>query len=199
VVKVQEVDLVPYLSLFIDLERAHRAGTGRKSTLDYLVRAAASLMAAALREGDTVQAFADGRTPLFLPPGQGDFHLAHGLWELIRCRQEGATSLFDLVLRNRTALPEGSTAALLLGTISFPDPALEEVLEALAAHRVSPLVLIVNNHSFLPIDRRALPRKQAEERTQDLMARLRERGVAGLVLSGEEDLEQALGPSGQAA
>ena len=30
-----------------------------------------------------------GRTPLLLPPGQGDVHLAHGLWELIRARQEG--------------------------------------------------------------------------------------------------------------
>jgi uncharacterized protein (DUF58 family) len=193
VVKLQEVDLVPYVSLFLDLERAHRAGTGRKSTLDYLVRSAASLLASALREGDTVQVFAEGRTPLLLPPGQGDVHLAYGLWELIRARQEGTASLFELVLRHRPALPEGSTAVLLLGTISFSDDDLDEVLEALAARRIQAFVLLVNNHSFIPIDRRTMPREQAGERTRDLLALLRHRGVTGTVLSAEEDLEEALG------
>jgi uncharacterized protein (DUF58 family) len=189
---VQEVDLVPYLSLFLDLERAHRAGTGRKSTLDYLVRSAASFLASALRVGDTVQVFAEGRTPLLLPPGQGDVHLAHGLWELIRARQEGMASLFELVLRHRPALPEGSTAVLLLGTISFSDEDLDEVLEALAARRIQTFVLLVNNHSFIPIDRRVLPREKAGERARHLLATLRDRGVAGTVLSAEDELEEAL-------
>jgi uncharacterized protein (DUF58 family) len=193
VVKVQEVDLVPYLSLFLDLERAHRAGTGRKSTLDYLVRSAASLLASALRVGDTVQVFAEGRSPLLLPPGQGDVHLAHGLWELIRARQEGTASLFELVLRHRPALPQGSTAVLLVGTISCADEDLDEVLEALAARRIQAFVLLVNNHSFIPIDHRVLPREQAGERTRELLALLRDRGVAGTVLSAEDDLEEALG------
>lgn len=193
VVKEYEVDLVPYFSLFLDLARAHRAGTGRKSTLDYLVRTAASLLAAASRRGDTLQVFAEGRAPLFVPPGQGDLHLARGLYELIRSRQEGSVSLFELALRHRLELPEGSTAALLLGTISFDDADLEEVLEALRARRVEPLVVLVDSHSFIPIDRRALPRDQAWERTRHLLALLRGHGVAATVLSSEDDLEDALG------
>jgi hypothetical protein len=69
---------------------------------------------------------------------------------------------------------------------------LDEVLEALAARRVQAFVLLVNNHSFIPIDRRVLPRERAEERTRDLLALLRDRGVAGTVLSAEEELEEAL-------
>lgn len=192
VVKEYEVDLVPYFSLFLDLERAHRAGTGRKSTLDYIVRTAASLLASASRRGDTVQVFAEGRAPLFVPPGQGDLHLARGLYELIRSRQEGSMPLFELALRHRVELPEGSTAALLLGTISFEDAELEEVLEALRARRVEPLVVLVDVHSFIPIDRRALPRDEARKRARHLLALLRGHGVAATVLSSEVELEEAL-------
>jgi len=54
-VKEYELDLTPYFTLFLDLERRHRAGTGRKSTHEYVVRTGASLLASAARRGDTVR------------------------------------------------------------------------------------------------------------------------------------------------
>src|SRR5512136_474350 len=116
-VKEFELDLTPYFTLFLDLGRDHRAGTGRKSTLEYVVRTAASLVAAAARRGDTVQLFGEGREALALPPGRGGLHLAFALDRLIRVRQDGALPLPDLFRREQAAVPPGSTAALVAGSL----------------------------------------------------------------------------------
>jgi uncharacterized protein (DUF58 family) len=192
VVKEYEVDLIPYFSLFLDLDRAHRAGTGRRSTFEFVVRSAASLVWTAVRRGDLVQAFADGGRALAIPPGGGELHLTYCLYELIRLRQEGVTGLFDLVERHRQELPRGSTAAILSGTVSVDDHRLEDVLDGLDARGVRPVLVFVNDHSFTPVDRWPLPRERADARCRELVALLRARRVAGTILSAEDDLEQAL-------
>jgi uncharacterized protein (DUF58 family) len=191
-VKEHEVDLVPYFTLFLDLERSHRAGTGLKSTLEYVVRTAASLFGSAIQRGDTVQAFGEGRTPLFVPPGRGELHLAHGLYELLRVRQEGSLTLPDLVDREASHLPVRSTAAMVFGTITFPNAGLDELLTALRAREVLPLLVFIDDSSFLPIDRWALPREEAEARARELTAWMEGQGVPGVVLGADEDLEQSL-------
>ena len=78
-----------------------RAGTGRKSVLEYVVRIAASLLWSATRRGDVVQALAEASDTLLLPPGRGELHLTHGLYELIRVRQDGSTPLLTVVARHQ--------------------------------------------------------------------------------------------------
>jgi uncharacterized protein (DUF58 family) len=51
-VRENERDLQPVFTLFLDLERRGRAGLGRKSTLEYLVRVGSSLLWTAHRRGD---------------------------------------------------------------------------------------------------------------------------------------------------
>ena len=128
-VKEFEVDLVPYFTLFVDLDRAHRAGTGLKCTLEYVVRAAASLLWSAVRRGDTVQMFGEGASSLFVPPGAGELHLTHCLFELIRVRQEGRP-LLELLEQHRLQVPSGSTVALLSGTTALDAARLGPLLDA---------------------------------------------------------------------
>lgn len=193
VVKELEQDLVPYFTLFLDLHRAHRAGTGRKSTLEYLVRTAASLLWSAVCRGDVTQMFGEGAKPLFVPPGRGQLHLTHCLYELIRVRQEGGTQLLELVDRHRTHLPAGSTAAILSGTAALDCERLTEALEGLRAHAVRPLLLLVDQDSFVPIDRWPLPRERARERSHELASFLRAQAVPVAVLEAEQDLGAELG------
>jgi len=191
-VKEHEVDLAPYFTLFLDLERRHRAGTGLKSTLEYVVRTAASLLGAAVRRGDTVQAFGDGRAPLFVPPGRGDLHLAHALYELLRVRQEGRVPLLTLVDREGPHLPVRSTAALVFGTIALAEADLEGLFLALRARAVRPLLVFIDDSSFVPIDRWALPRDEAKARARALLAWMDAQDVPGAVLGADDDLEEAL-------
>jgi uncharacterized protein (DUF58 family) len=166
-VKEFELDLAPYFTLFLDLERDHRAGTGRKSTLEYVVRTAASLLATAARRGDTVQLFGEGREPLAVPPGCGELHLACALDRLIRVRQHGALALLDLVRREQAAVPPGSAAALVAASLFLDHGALAEAFGWMRARRIRPVLVAVDVDSFLPIDRR--PRPHAD---QDLPAEL---------------------------
>jgi uncharacterized protein (DUF58 family) len=149
-VKEFELDLTPYFTLFLDLRRDHRAGTGRKSTLEYVVRTAASLLAAAARRGDTVQLFGEGRETLALPPGRGELHLAYALDRLIRVRQDGALPLLDLFQREQSAVPPGSTVALVAASLFLDAGALAEAFDWMRARRVRPVLVAVDMDSFLP-------------------------------------------------
>jgi uncharacterized protein (DUF58 family) len=192
-VKEFELDLTPYFTLFLDLERDHRAGTGRKSTLEYVVRTAASLLAAAARRGDTVQLFGEGRETLTLPPGRGELHLAHALDRLIRVRQDGAHPLLDLVRREHAAVPPGSTAALVVASLFLDEGALAEAFGWMRARRVRPALVAVDMDSFLPIDRRPRPRAEVEARANALRALARSHGALLALFDADQDLPAELG------
>ena len=192
-VKEFELDLTPYFTLFLDLGRDHRAGTGRKSTLEYVVRTAASLVAAAARRGDTVQLFGEGRETLALPPGRGELHLAFALDRLIRVRQDGALSLPDLFRREQAAVPPGSTAALVAASLFLDEAALAEALGWMRARRVRPVLVAVDMDSFLPIDRRSRPRAEVEARADALRALARSHGALLALFDAEQDLPAELG------
>jgi uncharacterized protein (DUF58 family) len=191
-VKEFELDLTPYFTLFLDLARRHRAGTGRKSTLEYVVRTAASLLASAARRGDTVQVFGEGRRPLAVPPGRGELHLAFALDQLIRVRQDGDLPLLDLVGREQSVVPPASTAALLLGSLFVESGPLSEILGWMQACRVRPVLVVVDMDSFLPIDRRPRPRHEVEEQAAGLRGLARTHGALMALLGAEQDLPEEL-------
>jgi uncharacterized protein (DUF58 family) len=192
VVKEHESDLVPYLTLFPDLDRATRAGMGRRSTREYVVRVGASLLWSAIRRGDTVQILGEGQRPLLVPPGRGELHLTYALYELIRLRLDGTLSVLEVVERHRAHLPHGSTAAILAGSIRIDETRLVGLLATLQAARVRPLVIIVNSDSFAPFDRAPLPGPQMLERCERLRALLRSHAAPGLVLGMEDELADTL-------
>jgi len=105
-----ERDLQPVFALFLDLDRRGRAGLGRKSTLEYLVRVGVSLLWTAHRRGDVFSLIAEGDRLILLPPGQGELHLAAALHELVTARQTGGRPLVEVVDRHRDLLPAGATA-----------------------------------------------------------------------------------------
>jgi uncharacterized protein (DUF58 family) len=191
-VKEFELDLSPYFTLFLDLERGHRAGTGQKSTLEYVIRTAASLLASAARRGDTVQLFGEGRRALVVPPGRGDLHLALALDQLIRVRQDGAVDLLDLALREQAAVPPGSTAALLSASLFLDSGRLSETLGCLRARRVRPVLVAVDQDSFLPIDRRPRPRSDVQAQAEELRSLSHAHDALLAVLGAEHDLEGEL-------
>ncbi len=191
-VKEFEVDLEPQFALFLDLERRHRAGTGRKSALEYVVRTAASLLWTATQRGQRVEVHGASRSPVLVPPGRGEAHLAHALDELIRVGMDGSEDVLDLVERQRPALAFGSTAAILFATIRVDTSRVEACLQALRERGVRPLLVFVNGDSFAAVDKWPLPRERMLETQAALRAVLRETGVPGAILGIEHDLATEL-------
>jgi uncharacterized protein (DUF58 family) len=193
IVKEFELDLTPHFTLFLDLARDHRAGTGRKSTLEYVVRTAASLLATAARRGDTVQVFGEGRDALAVPSGRGDLHLALALDRLIRVRQDGGLPLLDLVGREQSVVPPGSTAALVAASFFLDETALAEAFGWMRARRVRPVLVAVDADSFLPIDRHTRPRAEVEAQGAVLRALTRSHGGFLALFDADHDLATELG------
>jgi uncharacterized protein (DUF58 family) len=191
-VKEFELDLSPHFTLFLDLLRDHRAGTGQKSTLEDVVRTGASLLAAAARRGDAVQLFGESRAPVVVPPGRGELHLAYALDQLIRVRQDGTQPLLDLVRRELGAVAAGSTAALLCASFFLDPDRLAEVLGELRARRARPALVAVDMDSFLPIDRRARPRAEVEAQAALLRDLARAHGALVALFDADHDLPAEL-------
>jgi uncharacterized protein (DUF58 family) len=191
-VKELELDLSPYFTLFLDLQRRNRAGTGQKSTREYVVRTAASLLATAARRGDTVQLFGEDRSPLAVPPGRGELHLAYALDQLIRVRQDGELALVELAEREQAGIPAGSTAALLAATLFLDLGRLAELWTSLRARRVQPVLVAVDMDSFVPIDEHARARDRVLEQAEALRALAHAHGALLAILDAERDLPAEL-------
>ena len=191
-VRQQEVDLAPWLTLLLDLQGEHRTGLGRESTLERLVRTAASLLTEAARQGWHVQVLGEGATPLSIPAGRGDAHLAAALEALIAVRQDGRVPLGEVTERHLASVPSGSTALLLYGT-SSPQP--EDVLlaiEGLRGRGAQPAIVLIDDASFKAIARRDATRAQALSRRREVEALAADRRVELGVIEADEPLPERL-------
>lgn len=191
-VREVERDVRPLFTLFLDLDRRGRAGLGRKSSLDLVVRTGASLLWTAHRRGDMTQVVAEGDRSVLLPAGAGEVHLAAALHELITARQTGTRPLLDLVEEHRDLLPPGSTAALLAATTEIDLDLLASTVDGLWARGVRPLLIAVDALSLAPVERPPVPLEEARARRRALEEGLAARGVPFAILDGEEDPSAAL-------
>lgn len=192
-VKELEVDLAPYTTVFVDLDRRHRAGTGRKSTLEYVLRTTGSVLWTALRSGAFVQVFGMGAQALHIPPGRGERHLTFALYELIRAGLDGSTPLPEAALQQLPFVPPASTVVLVSGSVFLDLGATGDLVEALRSRGARVAMILVNNFSFPAISGWPPTRTQVLEKTREVTFFLRSRGVSVLVLEESDDLEQALG------
>jgi len=188
-VREAERDVQPLFTLFVDLSRQGRAGIGKKSSLELLVRAGASLLWTAHRCGVASQVVGEGERSLLIPVGRGELHLAAALHSLITARQTGTTPFLELVNAHRSHLPPGSTAILLVVATTELDPGqLGPTLEALRAGGVRPLLFAIDAFSLPPVERPPVPAATARIHRRELQAKLSELQVPVAILDPAEDL-----------
>ncbi len=193
IVKQYETDLIPYFTVFLDLEESHRAGLRRKSTGELLVRSAASFLSAAGRRGHMVQMLAHGARSRIVPPGRGEAHLMSALHQLIQVRQDGSLPVSEAVKRHAADLPTGSRALLLWSTATPPRDQVAEVVDAMRSRRVDLQILFIDHHSFASVDRWPVHRSHALQQRALVTRYLRDRRVPFAVVDAQTDLGEALG------
>jgi uncharacterized protein (DUF58 family) len=191
-VRENERDLQPVFLLFLDLERRGRAGIGRKSTLEYLVRVAASLLWTAHRRGDAFGLVAESDQPVLVSPARGEAHLAAALHQLVVCKQTGARPLVEVVERNLEIVPGGAGTALLLSTTDVDLTALAADIGSLRAATASPLVVAVDALAFPPVDRPPTPVETVRERRAALTRLLVDLDVPSAILGPDDTPEEML-------
>jgi uncharacterized protein (DUF58 family) len=191
-VRENERDLQPVFVLFLDLEKRGRAGIGRKSTLEYLVRVGAALLWTAHRRGDALGLVAEADRPVVVPPSQGEDHLAAALHLLVVAKQTGSLSVLDLVDRDHELTPPGATVVILSATTEVDGDALESTLLALRARAAEPVFVAIEAPAFPPIDRPPVPADEARELRRALSARLTALDVPWAVLGPDDKPEDVV-------
>lgn len=191
-VRENERDLQPVFLLYLDLEKRGRAGIGRKSTLEYVVRIGASLLWTAHRRGDALGLVAESERPIVVPPAQGEDHLAAALHQLVVARQTGSRSVLDLIERDRDLTPPGATVVILSATTEIDAAALERSLLALRAQAAEPIVVAVDAPAFTPIDRPPIPVERARQLRHALGDRLTALDVPWAILGPDDKPEDVV-------
>ena len=191
-VRENEIDLVPYLSLFLDVDRSNRAGLGRKSTHEYVARVGASLLATAARRGQVVQSFAECAEPVFVPPGRGEAHLMLSLERLIHLKQDGERSIFDVVTDRLPVLPVGSMVVVLLSTATPETGELRLLLERLERRRLRSAFVLVDARTFQQLELASEDEDELARRREAALELLSGRGIPHASLGQDDELEQRL-------
>ena len=117
-----------------------------------------------------------------MPPGQGEAHLAAAMHELVRARQNGTTSILEIVDRHREWLPPGTTAVLLLANPEIDLDHLESTIAGLRAFAARPVAVAVDALAFPPVDRPPTPVEVVREQREALARRLIDLDVTGAVV-----------------
>ncbi len=144
-VKEFELEQTADVWLFLDLEAGPHAGRGDESTLEYGVRAAASIAARALLENRNVAMTASGRHAIVVPPDRGPRQYQKVMAVLAGVQADGDKPLVDFLVEGITRLRRGMTAVVIT-------PSLERQwvrpLSGLHARGVEPLIVALDRHAF---------------------------------------------------
>lgn len=152
------------VTIFVDLDRRTLRGLGRRSTLEYSVRIAASAAAAYLAQGDRVGLVAESKEPLLVPPARGEAHLALLLEKLALLRLEGERPLERVLLDHAASLSPGSTAFVVFPTSDVEPRARATAVAALRSRGCSVVAVLLDERSFLAVYDAQV--KRADERVE---------------------------------
>ncbi|HSV75000.1 MAG TPA: DUF58 domain-containing protein [Chthonomonadales bacterium] len=153
--------------LVLDLEQGTDVGRGKDTTLEYLVRAAASVAQEAVRMGATSRLVAGSYTTA-LAPGRGTEQLFRILGGLARARATDPRPLHDVLLELLGSLrPLGSLVVF----TAKADPRIAETLSHVAARHASIGVVYADPRSFAPESR--LTTEDERRRFLDALAAVR--------------------------
>jgi uncharacterized protein (DUF58 family) len=152
-VKEFREDLTTEVTLFLDMGRMGLGGLGDQTTIEYSIKAAASLARRAVERGFAVQLFAVGPEIEHIPPGRGSRHLLMVLDSLALLKVEGESRFHGALLEHSTNLRRGSTVVVLQSATTVDVAAVQQILQRLAHRRIHVQFVLVDDREFVKLYR----------------------------------------------
>lgn len=154
IVREYEYQHATEVMLALDLNRSAHVGHGRESTLEYMVKIAASIARFALDTGHSVGLYAEGAKPIALAAGHGPQHFQEILEILASVAADGHGFYRDVQEEALARMSLGGVLVL-FQIPGFDDPACATETAFRRHARVLPVVFDAT--SFEPTARRAEP------------------------------------------
>ncbi len=192
-VKEFQEDVVTEVTIFLDLYRLSLTGFGDVTSVEYLIKTAASVAKAAIEKSHLVQVFALGKQVNHVPLGGGMQHLITILDRMTLYKAEGEGSLEEIFSQKVRHLRRGSTVILIMSATNFSPPRLRPTLRYLVISRIKIIVVLIDDRSFLKIweeqERLHMKAPSMAELKQLLVAE----GCMVYTLAKRDKIEQRLG------
>ncbi len=153
VVRQFEASVSSQITIFLDLARESLAGIGAEATVEYGIRAAAAIAAAAVAQGHEIQLFAEGEAVLATTLGGGAEHLGYILRRLAVVKPKGTLPFPDVVVRHAEHVPQGSHVFLILAGSGGDEKAFARAFAYLRGRHASIAALVVDDRTFVQLER----------------------------------------------
>ncbi|MBI5153642.1 DUF58 domain-containing protein [Candidatus Poribacteria bacterium] len=150
-VKEFQEERTTLVTFFLDLGRMGLTGLGDQTSVEYAIKAAASLAKRAVEMTHAIQLFAVCAMIEHIPPGSGTGHLLMMLDRLSFLKVSGDVDFAGTVSRHVALLPRGSTAILLQGATTIDVNTTAALISRLVDRRILPIVVLIDDRAFLKI------------------------------------------------
>ncbi|MEQ8818687.1 MAG: DUF58 domain-containing protein [Sumerlaeia bacterium] len=151
-VKEFQEEITTEVTVFLDLGRMGLTGLGDQTSVEYGIKAAASLAKRAIELSHHVQLFAIGGDRVeHIPTGSGNNHLAVILDRLTFMKAEGDVDFPAEAMRRLPLLRRGGTAILIQGVTTIDPDRAAMLVAAFAQRRILPIMVLVDDRSFIKL------------------------------------------------
>ncbi|MDX2177353.1 MAG: DUF58 domain-containing protein [Candidatus Sumerlaeia bacterium] len=191
-VKEFQEEITTRVSIFLDLGRRGLVGVGDQTSVEYGIKAAASIARRAVALGHRIEFFGVAKTVEHLPEGAGTEHLLALLDRLAFLKPEGESAFAEQVRRQAAHLPRGATAVLIASATATTLQEYESVLDLLVAQRVLPLMVLIDDRAFVKIYEEQERAHYSAPKLEELARALAARGAVVRVIRRAKTIGQAL-------
>jgi uncharacterized protein (DUF58 family) len=186
-VKEFREDLTTDVSIFLDMGRMGQTGIGDQTTIEYAIKAAASIARRAYNRGFAMQLFAVGPEIEHIPLGRGARHLLMILDSLALLKVEGASRFDAAVMEHGTRLRRGGTVVLIQGATTVEPASISQIIPRLLQRRIQVICVLVDDRQFVKLFREQEDRHYAASPIETTAALLAELGARVHVLKRAAD------------
>jgi len=186
-VKEFREDLTTDVTIFLDMGRMGQMGLGDQTTVEYAIKAAASIARRAYNRGYAMQLFAVGPEIEHIPAGKGARHLHMVLDSLALLKVEGESRFDAAVFDHATRLRRGGTVVLIQSATTINTKAVHEILPRLMRRKLHVLYVLIDDRDFVKLYREQEDRHYAALKTDQIVALLVELGARVHLLRRESN------------
>jgi uncharacterized protein (DUF58 family) len=192
-VKEFQEDVVTEVTIFLDLYRLSLTGFGDVTSVEYLIKTAASVAKAAIEKSHRVQVFALGKQISHIPLGSGMQHLISILDRMTFYKAEGEGSFEEIFGQKVRHLRRGSTVILIMSATNFSLSRLRPTLRYLVISRIKIIVVLIDDRSFIKIWEEQEHLHASAPSLGELKRLLVAEGCTVYTLAKRDKIEQRLG------
>ncbi len=191
-VKEFQEDMMTHVSIFIDIGRLGLTGLGDQTSIEYAIKAAASLAKRAIENAHYVQVFAVGTEIEHIPLGSGSRHLLMILDRLAFLKAQGDSVFPETVLHYTPLLKPGGTVILVLSLTTLSIDTIEPLIAALLYRRLLPVVVLIDDRAFIKLYREQETSHSEGLSIEDAVKYLTAQGVRVHLVTKAKSPKQAL-------